>query len=203
MVVILASFGLCHSSLHLTKEKTIDSLSFSGFFRNNNNLKLEKCNSLTVRKKCLEFYMQARQTEVERIKINGQPSRMVPIEELSRMSNNSSAKSKLINGAKAAVNGVNLVKRVGTFSLVRTQGSSTAEEVPLTDKSRILLTDENFSWSKDDYNTWQRSFDVWSSVLSLRLRVLFDNAKWAYIGGFNEEKQASFLSFVKYSIMLI
>ncbi|PWZ37242.1 S-adenosylmethionine carrier 1, chloroplastic/mitochondrial [Zea mays] len=43
---------------------------------------------------------------------------------------------------------------------------------------------------KDNYNSMQRSIDILSFVLSLRVRVLFDNAKWAYPGGFSEEKQA-------------
>ena len=38
----------------------------------------------------------------------------------------------------------------------------------------------------------QRSIDIWSSVLPLRVRVLFDNAKWAYPGGFSEEKEVYF-----------
>jgi hypothetical protein len=42
---------------------------------------------------------------------------------------------------------------------------------------------------KDNYNSMQRSIDILSFVLSLRVRVLFDNAKWAYPGGFSEEKQ--------------
>lgn len=54
---------------------------------------------------------------------------------------------------------------------------------------KVLPSDEGFSWANENYSSWQRSIDVWSFVLSLRVRVLLDNAKWAYVGGFTEEKQ--------------
>ncbi|CBI28458.3 unnamed protein product, partial [Vitis vinifera] len=54
---------------------------------------------------------------------------------------------------------------------------------------KVLPSDEGFSWANENYNSWQRSIDVWSFVISLRLRILLDNAKWAYLGGFTEDKQ--------------
>ncbi|XP_040383346.1 protein ACTIVITY OF BC1 COMPLEX KINASE 7, chloroplastic-like [Oryza brachyantha] len=54
---------------------------------------------------------------------------------------------------------------------------------------KVFPSDEGFSWAKDNYNSGQSSADIWSFVLSLRIRVLFDNAKWAYAGGFSEENQ--------------
>lgn len=56
---------------------------------------------------------------------------------------------------------------------------------------RILPSDEGFSWAKDNYSATQRQIDVWSFVLTLRARVWLLDAKWTYVGGFNEEKQVS------------
>ncbi|KAA8524878.1 hypothetical protein F0562_011301 [Nyssa sinensis] len=53
----------------------------------------------------------------------------------------------------------------------------------------VLPSDEGFSWANENYNSIQRSVDVWSFVLSLQVRVLLDNAKWTYLGGFSEDKQ--------------
>ncbi|XVF71724.1 hypothetical protein PTKIN_Ptkin12aG0062600 [Pterospermum kingtungense] len=54
---------------------------------------------------------------------------------------------------------------------------------------KVLGSDENFSWASENYNIWQRTLDIWSFVISLRARILFDNANWAYLGGFSEDKQ--------------
>ncbi|XP_020250536.1 uncharacterized protein LOC109827922 isoform X2 [Asparagus officinalis] len=94
-----------------------------------------------------------------------------------------------VNGSKVAVNGVSLAKRDGTSALVKTQRKKISEELPFTEELKVLPSDEGFSWAKDDYNSLQRSIDIWSFVLSLRVKVLFDNAKWSYPGGFSEEKQ--------------
>lgn len=56
---------------------------------------------------------------------------------------------------------------------------------------RVLPSDEGFSWSKDNYSATQRQIDIWSFVLTLRARVWLLDAKWTYVGGFNEEKQVS------------
>ncbi|XP_020393919.1 protein ACTIVITY OF BC1 COMPLEX KINASE 7, chloroplastic [Zea mays] len=101
---------------------------------------------------------------------------------------NSSTKAVINGTPKVAVNGTSLVKSSKT-SLVKTQKQVRPKDDPFQEELKVLPSDEGFSWAKDNYNSVQRSIDIWSFVLSLRVRVLFDNAKWAYPGGFSEEKQ--------------
>lgn len=54
---------------------------------------------------------------------------------------------------------------------------------------KVFPSDEGFSWANENYSSFQRSIDVWSFVLSLRLRLLLDTSKWAYAGGFTQDKQ--------------
>jgi len=101
---------------------------------------------------------------------------------------NGSTKAVINGTPKVAVNGTSLVKSSKT-SLVKTQKQVRPKDDPFQEELKVLPSDEGFSWAKDNYNSVQRSIDIWSFVLSLRVRVLFDNAKWAYPGGFSEEKQ--------------
>ncbi|CAD6204656.1 unnamed protein product [Miscanthus lutarioriparius] len=127
--------------------------------------------------------------------VNGSPNGAV--NGSSKVSINGSAKAivnrstkAVINGTpKVAVNGTSLVKSSKTSSLVKTQKQMRPKDDPFQEELKVLPSDEGFSWAKDNYNSVQRSIDIWSFVLSLRVRVLFDNAKWAYPGGFSEEKQ--------------
>ncbi|XP_024524239.1 protein ACTIVITY OF BC1 COMPLEX KINASE 7, chloroplastic [Selaginella moellendorffii] len=63
--------------------------------------------------------------------------------------------------------------------------------LPLSDRVDVLPSDENFSWSKENYSKLQRTIDVWSFVLSLRAKLFLIDAKWSYVGGFSEEKKIS------------
>ncbi|CAD6212240.1 unnamed protein product [Miscanthus lutarioriparius] len=127
--------------------------------------------------------------------VNGSPNGAV--NGSTKVSVNGSAKAivngstkAVINGTpKVAVNGTSLVKSSKTSSLVKTQKQMRSKDDPFQEELKVLPSDEGFSWAKDNYNSVQRSKDIWSFVLSLRVRVLFDNAKWAYPGGFSEEKQ--------------
>ncbi|KAJ4815678.1 Protein kinase superfamily protein [Rhynchospora pubera] len=133
-----------------------------------------------------KFKLRATKTETEKYgSTNGRANKMVPTKELVRTSNG-------INGSRVAINGSGLVKSdKGSSSLVKThqKGKGTNKETSFEEELKVLPSDEGFSWSKDSYNAWQRTIDIWSFVLSLRIRVLFDNAKWSYVGGFSEEKQ--------------
>ncbi|KAJ3698251.1 hypothetical protein LUZ61_001956 [Rhynchospora tenuis] len=138
-----------------------------------------------VTKRHSKFKLRATKTETEKYgSTNGRANKMVPTKELVRTNNG-------INGSRVAINGSGLVKSdKGSSSLVKTQkGKGTNKETSFEEELRVLPSDEGFSWSKDSYNAWQRTIDIWSFVLSLRIRVLFDNAKWSYVGGFSEEKQ--------------
>lgn len=95
----------------------------------------------------------------------------------------------VLNGSKVVVNGTSIVKRDTASALVKTKKTGGSKELPLIEELKVLPSDEGFSWASNNYNSVQRSIDVWSFVLSLRVRVLFDNAKWSYIGGFTEDKQ--------------
>lgn len=53
-----------------------------------------------------------------------------------------------------------------------------------------LILDDQFRWSKDSYNSTQRSLDIWSFILSLRLKLWLLDQKWSYPGGWTETKKA-------------
>ncbi|KAK1439759.1 hypothetical protein QVD17_05579 [Tagetes erecta] len=120
----------------------------------------------------------------------GQQITMVPISEA--VNNNkylTKKRSGTVNGSIQIVNGTSIVKREITPPLVK---SSVKVKEPTgfpPEEYRVLPSDESFKWANENYNSVQRSIDVWSFVLSLRVRVLLDHAKWAYFGSFTKEKQ--------------
>lgn len=122
---------------------------------------------------------------------NGKPVTMVSTSELVNNKTPSKQTSGLVNGSRSAqiVNGTSLVKRETTPALVKSVKVKEPTGFPSSEELKVLPSDESFSWANENYNSVQRSIDVWSFVLSLRVRVLLDNAKWAYPGGFTEEKQ--------------
>ncbi|KAI8552199.1 hypothetical protein RHMOL_Rhmol06G0247300 [Rhododendron molle] len=95
----------------------------------------------------------------------------------------------VLKGSKVVVNGASIIKRDTASALVKIKKTGGSKELPPIEELKVLPSDEGFSWANNNYNSVQRSIDVWSFVLSLRVRVLFDNAKWSYIGGFTEDKQ--------------
>ncbi|XP_047319726.1 protein ACTIVITY OF BC1 COMPLEX KINASE 7, chloroplastic [Impatiens glandulifera] len=114
---------------------------------------------------------------------NGRPIKMVPTTELT-------TKVEMVNGSKSVINGAIIVKKDINASksppIIRKE---TKRLPPPIEELKPLPSDEAFSWANEDYNSVQRVIDVWSFVLSLRVRVLFDNAKWSYFGGFSEDNQ--------------
>ncbi|KAG8049456.1 hypothetical protein GUJ93_ZPchr0009g2361 [Zizania palustris] len=164
------------------------------------------------------FRADARSAETHKYGTNGRATKMVPTTELTRRKSsglvrpdttngspnaavngstkvdskatvNGSTKA-IINGSpKVAVNGTGLVKGSKMSAVLKTQKRMRHNDDPFEEELKVLPSDEGFSWAKDNYNSWQRSIDIWSFVVSLRIRVLFDNAKWAYAGGFSEEMQ--------------
>lgn len=120
-----------------------------------------------------------RQAESDRLGANGRPRPSVPAKELLKSRSG-------INGASQSL----VRKERGSSSaLTETRRSTTRKEASFSEELKILPSDEGFSWAKDSYNSWQRTADIWGFVLSLRIRIMFDNAKWAYVDGFSEEKQ--------------
>ncbi|PUZ70025.1 hypothetical protein GQ55_2G188300 [Panicum hallii var. hallii] len=119
--------------------------------------------------------------------VNG--STKAPIKGPAKAIVNGSTKAVTNGTLNITVNGTSLVKGSKMSSLVKTQKHTGFNNNPFREELKVLPSDEGFSWAKDNYNSMQRSIDIWSFVLSFRVRVLFDNAKWAYPGGFSEEKQ--------------
>lgn len=137
--------------------------------------------------------VQMQQTESpEKVGINGRPVKMVPTSEVTKRIAPSANGSTVVNGSTQRINGTNLAKRVATPLPAKKQKSK--ELLPAEDL-KVLPSDEGFSWANENYNSIQRSIDVWSFVLSLRVRVFLDNAKWTYVGGFTEDKQVGFSLF--------
>lgn len=196
MAAILASFSCGCRVGNLTNQGRLgDDLSFSGNLSNYDHSRFDKdvCSPVKARKLCrLQIAMQ--QTELStKVGTNGRPIKMVPTTEVKKTRSASISTSEGVNGSTKNVNGVrvvnggSLVKRDPAPPLSRT---SKTKELPPIEGLKVLPSDEGFSWANENYNSIQRSIDVWSFVLSLRVRVLLDNAKWAYIGGFSEDKQA-------------
>ncbi|KAF9589289.1 hypothetical protein IFM89_022359 [Coptis chinensis] len=140
---------------------------------------------------CARFYQtdQVKSLLVENLSFsgtmitNGRATKMVPTQEVARRTSNG-------NGSQRSVS---LVKKTTSVSSVlvpiKTRKINGYTDLPPVETLKVLPSDESFSWANENYSSWQRSIDVWSFVLSLRVRLLLDNAKWAYLGGFTEEKQ--------------
>ncbi|KAK6155326.1 hypothetical protein DH2020_009574 [Rehmannia glutinosa] len=195
MAAILASSS-CYCRIgDLSKHgKLGDDLSFSGSVSNSNHSKLyEDAYNLVKTKKFYRFQVGMQQTELpSKVGINGRATKMVPTTDIKKRKSPSTSTSEIVNGSAKNVNGVrvvngqSLVKRNSVPPLSKASG---ANKLPPIDGLKVLPSDEGFSWANENYNSIQRSIDVWSFVLSLRVRILLDNAKWTYIGGFSEDKQ--------------
>lgn len=125
----------------------------------------------------------------EKVGINGRPVKMVPTSEVTKRKVQSVNGAEIVNGSTQRINGASIVKRAAAPAPMKKQKS---KELPPVEDLKVLPSDEGFSWANENYNSVQRSVDVWSFVLSLRVRVFLDNAKWTYVGGFTEDKQVSF-----------
>lgn len=154
-------------------------LSFSGPLKNYNTVKTRKLARFRVQ-------MQKRELPPEQLSKYGRVVKMIPTSEIRKGMSPSVDKLEIVNGSAKKVNGVHvsLVKKVPT-------PPPRPKELPPIEGLKVLPSDESFSWANENYNSVQRTIDVWSSLLSLRIRVLLDNAKWTYIAGFSEEKQVS------------
>lgn len=186
MAAILASHGCYrYNAESMDQERGAEDISF---FRSISNQKLPKLernvHDFPAPRRCLRFQVDATQTEFNRLGTNGRPTKMVRTKKLVKNRIPSRNGVEFVNGSAPAVNGAST-----TAAIVKTQKRTNSNELPYTDEVKVLPSDEGFSWAKSDYNAWQRSIDVWSFLITLRLRILFDNAKWAYIGGFTEDKQ--------------
>ncbi|XP_051125490.1 protein ACTIVITY OF BC1 COMPLEX KINASE 7, chloroplastic isoform X2 [Andrographis paniculata] len=196
MAAILASQGCCcrigETAYH---GKLGDDLSFSGSISNNCVKFRNNEYHLFKTQKVNQFQVRVQQTELSaKVGTNGRPTKMVPTTELKNRIPPSKTKPDTLNESLKKVNGVphanesSLIKR-DVPAQSSSKKASRSKQLPPVEELTVLPSDEGFSWANENYNSIQRSIDVWSFVISLRVRVLFDNAKWAYIGGFSEDKQ--------------
>ncbi|MBA0791032.1 hypothetical protein Gohar_015636 [Gossypium harknessii] len=193
MTVILASHS-CYSCNYemMNQGRAVGTLSFSGSI-SNNFVNLERqIYCLPMTGKSFRFQVEMQQTEpTPKVGINGRAVKMVPASEVLKRQAPATRKVEQVNGVKQVINGngASIVRRKNSPSLVKMPISRVSKDLPPLEELKILPSDENFSWANENYSSLQRSIDVWSFVISLRVRVLLDNAKWAYAGGFTEDKQ--------------
>lgn len=192
MAVIMALHGCyCNNIDSVNQRRPFDNHGFTSSVSVHRLLKNKR--SASDRSKSDRFVVKMRQTEMppSNYGTNGRAVKMVPVTEIAKRKTMSGNKAEMVNGTMQAVNGASLVRRNPAPALTKTKIAKpeTSNELPPLEELKVLPSDEGFSWANENYSSWQRSIDVWSFVLSLRVRVLLDNAKWAYVGGFTEEKQ--------------
>lgn len=188
MVGILASQGCCCHSNHLiNQQKTMENLSFSSSVS-----KLERLTCKpTITNGSFQFLVQMKHTgSPSTLGINGRPVKMVPIGEVLGRHPQLSHNIDTVNGSKQSVNG-SVVKRKSSSALVRTPKGKGLKELPPIGELKDTLSHQNFSWSNENYNSLQRSIDIWLFVISFCIRIQLDDTKWTYFGGFTEDKQVN------------
>ncbi|KOM26424.1 hypothetical protein LR48_Vigan272s001200 [Vigna angularis] len=189
----MALHGYCYNNIKLgNQRRALQNLSFPGSISvrklpKNGRSKSDKSEN----DKFPRFLVEMRQTGLppSKYSTNGRVVKMVPTNEVVKRKTMLENKVEIGSSSKQDVNGASLVRRDPSLALTKTVKSGTSKELPPLEELKVLPSDEGFSWANENYNSVQRSIDVWSFVLSLRIRVLLDNAKWAYLGGFTEEKQ--------------
>lgn len=182
----------CNNIESVNQRRSLDILGFTSSISSHKLSNNERSSSdKSKNDKFRRFVVEMRQTEMPPSKYgnNGRAVKMVPATEIPKRKTMSENKVDTVNGSKQVANGASLVRRDPTPALTKTAKPTISNELPALEELKVLPSDEGFSWANENYSSWQRSIDVWSFVLSLRVRVLFDNAKWAYPGGFTEEKQ--------------
>lgn len=217
MAAILASHSCYCCKEVIDHGRLKENFSFSGSISRQNLWKHERqLNYLPKTKETHLFRVVMRQTEPHvKLGRNGKPIKMVPASDVMKRKSQYINNTNTINGSKGNVTGVSLkmkdqpinkkvvngssvingVSKINGASLVKRNPSLAIVQTPKVDKLppiedlKILPSDEGFSWASENYNSVQRTIDVWSFVLQLRVRVLLDNAKWGYLRGFTEDKQ--------------
>ncbi|KAH9793758.1 protein ACTIVITY OF BC1 COMPLEX KINASE 7 [Citrus sinensis] len=145
----------------------------------------------TITNGSFQFLVQMKHTESpSTLGINGRPVKMVPIGEVLGRQPQLSHNIDTVNGSKQSVNG-SVVKRKSSSALVRTPKGKGLKELPPIGELKDTLSHQNFSWSNENYNSLQRSVDIWLFVISFYIRIQLDDTKWTYFGGFTEDKQLS------------
>lgn len=185
---VLASHSCCHNiGKKMNHGTSGDNLSFLGSLKNYNKVKTRKLRKFRVE-------MQKGELPPAQLGRYGKVIKMVPTNEIRKRMSPYIDTPEIVNGYAKNVNGVHVAT---SRSLVKKDPTSPPselsrlKELPPIEGQKVLPSDENFRWANENYNSVQRTIDVWSCIISLRIRVLLDDAKWTYIGGFSEDKQVS------------
>ncbi|GKV18244.1 hypothetical protein SLEP1_g28651 [Rubroshorea leprosula] len=174
----------------MDRGRTLNCLSFSSSILNQ-FVKFErpKC-IIPMANKSSRLKVEMQQTESPSgVRPNGQAVKMVPASDIAKRRPPYTSKVEKVNGVKQVVNGASIIRRDAKPALVRSPSGRIPTELPPIEELKVLPSDETFSWANENYSSWQRTVDVWSFAISLRVRILLDNEKWAYPGGFTDEKQ--------------
>ncbi|KAK8964841.1 hypothetical protein KSP40_PGU010282 [Platanthera guangdongensis] len=150
------------------------------------NLLQLDCNAVPSKRVCMTKYLrsEARQQESDTLGTNGRARKMVSTEELMKTKTTSIPKNGSVNGKVSASvvdvsrrveNGAGLAKSNDVLDVAKTKGKWVADDLYPVDVLKVLPSDESFKWANENYNAWQRTIAIWSFVLSLRIRVLFDS----------------------------
>ncbi|PKI76855.1 protein ACTIVITY OF BC1 COMPLEX KINASE 7, chloroplastic-like [Punica granatum] len=184
----------CHSIELSNLRRTVESLGFSSSISGQSPYfeRKQPVSNLPVSGGNFRFQVEMRQTESpSKLGTNGRAVKMVPASEVVKRKNSSSNRVEMVNGSKPVINGTSIVKKdsVPSPKIMKSSKARDSKQLPLVEELKVLPSDEGFSWANENYNSVQRSTDVWSFVIALRIRVWLDNAQWAYFGNFSEEKQ--------------
>lgn len=146
----------------------------------------------TMTNRSFQFQVEMKHNETpSNLGINGRSVKMVPIGEVLERHPQLSHSVDTVNGSKQSING-SVVKRKSTSALVRTSKRKVLKELPPIGEFKVALSQESFSWANENYNSLQRSIDIWLFVISFQIRIQLDDTKWTYFGGFTENEQVSF-----------
>jgi len=80
-------------------------------------------------------------------------------------------------------------KMNSTASVSSTTTNGTPSEVIEAEVLDDRPSDADFAWANDDYNVTQRTIDTWAFFIQFRTRLYLLDKKWAYAGGYTEEKK--------------
>ncbi|KAG7026999.1 hypothetical protein SDJN02_11007 [Cucurbita argyrosperma subsp. argyrosperma] len=192
MAATLASHScyFCEAKLNEGKGRQAYDLCFSRSISLNTFNKIEKSTWNPPRSRHFRIGNELQHnTSPPRLSTNGRAVKMAPINEVVKTKAVSANKVEKINGKRQAINGASIIKRSPSPPLIKRTNVIDSQKLPPLEDLKILPSDEGFSWANENYNSVQRSIDVWSFIVSLRVRVFLENAKWTYAEGFSEDKQ--------------
>lgn len=191
----MAALLACHSySFHvgasISRGRVVNDVSFLSVVTHTNTMPT-KHHQLKSRK-LSKFGVQMQHAEQPpKLGRYGREIKMIPASEARKRVAKTVSTPKIVNGSAKHVNGVDAVngRSVSLVKRDRAPSLAKASTLPPVEGLKFIPSDEGYRWANENYNTVQRTIDVWSSAFLLYCRVRLDNAKWTYIGGFTKDKQ--------------